>query len=128
MARSLTAAILAALSGTPHFYPDDGPRVRQMRRSRAGRPRRARRGPSRSKRDALHALSLRLENVREEERARVARELHHELQEALTNVVRHANAGAVHVTLSERGKLLLLVVKDNGRGITKAEISSVDAI
>jgi signal transduction histidine kinase len=205
-----------------------------MRRSRAGRPRRARRGPSRSKRDALHALSLRLENVREEERARVARELHDELgqvltslklefmwlvdelgksdpkpgnqlvnrlqalvglievsiqsvrqiaadlrpavldhlglpeaivweatkfeartgircrvsswltrefpdrakalalfrilQEALTNVVRHAHAGAVRVTLRERGQLLLLVVNDNGRGITKAEISSVEAI
>ena len=50
------------------------------------------------------------------------------LQEALTNVVRHAHAGAVRITLRERGRLLMLSVKDNGRGITKAEKSSVDSI
>ena len=50
------------------------------------------------------------------------------VQEALTNVVRHAHAGAVRITLSGRGKLLTLSVKDNGRGITKAEKSSVDSI
>jgi two-component system sensor histidine kinase UhpB len=50
------------------------------------------------------------------------------LQEALTNVARHAHAGAVRVTLGGRGKLFVLVVKDNGRGITKAEMSSVEAI
>jgi signal transduction histidine kinase len=50
------------------------------------------------------------------------------LQEALTNVVRHAHAGAVHITLRERGKLLTLMVKDNGRGITKAERSSMGSI
>src|SRR5947208_9867739 len=44
------------------------------------------------------------------------------LQEALTNVARHAHAGAVRITLRERGKLLMLVVKDNGRGITKSEM------
>ena len=50
------------------------------------------------------------------------------LQEALTNVARHAHAGAVRITLRERGKLLVLVVKDNGRGITKSEMSSVKSI
>jgi signal transduction histidine kinase len=50
------------------------------------------------------------------------------LQEALTNVVRHAHAGAVRVTLRQRGRLITLSVKDNGRGITKAEMSSVEAI
>ena len=50
------------------------------------------------------------------------------LQEALTNVVRHAHAGAVQIELSERGRLLALSVKDNGRGITKAESSSVSSI
>jgi signal transduction histidine kinase len=49
-------------------------------------------------------------------------------QEALTNVVRHAHAGAVRITLRERGKLMTLIVKDNGRGITKAELSNVNAI
>jgi signal transduction histidine kinase len=50
------------------------------------------------------------------------------LQEALTNVVRHAHAGAVQITLTERGRTLMLIVKDNGRGITKSELSSADAI
>jgi signal transduction histidine kinase len=50
------------------------------------------------------------------------------LQEALTNVVRHAHAGAVRVTLRERGNSLVLVVKDNGRGITKGEMSSIESI
>ena len=50
------------------------------------------------------------------------------VQEALTNVVRHAHAGAVRITLRQHGKLLTLVVKDNGRGITKAEKLSVEAI
>lgn len=50
------------------------------------------------------------------------------LQEALTNVVRHAHAGAVRISVRERGRLLTLTIKDNGRGITKAERSSVEAI
>jgi signal transduction histidine kinase len=50
------------------------------------------------------------------------------LQEALTNVVRHANAGAVRITLHERGKVLTLSVKDNGRGISKAQMSNPKAI
>lgn len=50
------------------------------------------------------------------------------LQEALTNVARHAHAGAVRIDVREQGKMLKLVVKDNGRGITKAEASSVESI
>lgn len=50
------------------------------------------------------------------------------LQEALTNVIRHAHAGAVRIRLHERGKGLTLTVRDNGRGITKAELSSVESI
>ncbi len=50
------------------------------------------------------------------------------LQEALTNVVRHAHAGAVRISVREHGKGLTLTVKDNGRGITKAELSSVESI
>jgi signal transduction histidine kinase len=50
------------------------------------------------------------------------------LQEALTNVIRHANAGAVRIILRQRGRAVTLVVKDNGRGITKAEMSNVDSI
>jgi signal transduction histidine kinase len=50
------------------------------------------------------------------------------LQEALTNVVRHAHAGAVRIHLAERGRMLILMVKDNGRGITKSELSSMMSI
>jgi signal transduction histidine kinase len=74
-------------------------------------------------------------------RCRVSLELKHEprdrtrqlalfriLQEALTNVARHAHAGAVRVSLRQRGRMLTLVVRDNGRGITKQELSSVESI
>jgi signal transduction histidine kinase len=50
------------------------------------------------------------------------------LQEALTNVVRHAHAGAVRIGVRERGRILTLTIRDNGRGITKAERSSVESI
>ena len=50
------------------------------------------------------------------------------LQEALTNVVRHAHAGAVRISLRQRGKTLTLMVKDNGRGITTGELASVESI
>jgi signal transduction histidine kinase len=50
------------------------------------------------------------------------------LQEAMTNVVRHAHAGAVRIGVRARGKLLTLTIRDNGRGITKSELSSVESI
>jgi signal transduction histidine kinase len=50
------------------------------------------------------------------------------LQEALTNVVRHAHAGAVRIGVRTRGKMLMLTIRDNGRGITKGEMASVESI
>jgi signal transduction histidine kinase len=50
------------------------------------------------------------------------------LQEALTNVARHAHAGAVRIMVRERGRTLTLTIRDNGRGITKAELASVESI
>jgi len=41
-------------------------------------------------------------------------------QEALTNVIRHAQAHAVDVELSETGRTVLLVVRDDGRGFEVA--------
>ena len=49
-------------------------------------------------------------------------------QEALTNVVRHARASAVHVTLAERKRLFELRIRDNGRGIKATEINNSGAI
>jgi signal transduction histidine kinase len=46
------------------------------------------------------------------------------LQESLTNVFRHAKASKVQVSLTENAGCLLMEVKDDGRGITKAEIDS----
>ena len=42
------------------------------------------------------------------------------VQEALTNVVRHAQATTVTIRLDEEGEELRLVVEDDGRGITEA--------
>jgi signal transduction histidine kinase len=44
------------------------------------------------------------------------------LQEALTNVARHANAARVVITLREDDQCFELSVKDDGRGIADAEI------
>jgi len=45
------------------------------------------------------------------------------VQEALTNVARHANATMVSINLKEKAGELMLVVKDNEKGIPKKEIS-----
>jgi signal transduction histidine kinase len=43
------------------------------------------------------------------------------LQEALTNVARHAQAGRVEVVLTGNATEVTLVVRDDGRGITDSE-------
>jgi len=48
-------------------------------------------------------------------------------QEALTNVSRHAKATEVRVVLKEDLEKLLLIVQDNGKGITKKQISDSKA-
>lgn len=49
-------------------------------------------------------------------------------QEALTNIVRHAQASAVQVTLTERDDRFELRIRDNGRGITSDEAADPHAI
>ena len=46
-------------------------------------------------------------------------------QEALTNVVRHANASRVRVTLKEERNRIVLRIKDNGKGIDEGHISDL---
>lgn len=50
------------------------------------------------------------------------------LQEALTNVVRHAHAGAVRITVREASGKVTLAIQDNGRGIKRDELINPDAI
>jgi two-component system, NarL family, sensor histidine kinase UhpB len=45
-------------------------------------------------------------------------------QEFLTNVIKHAQASEVHVCLTKTDKGLMLELKDNGKGITKSQIST----
>ena len=46
------------------------------------------------------------------------------LQEALTNVARHAEAQSVHVGLHVAYGLSTLIVRDDGRGITEEELAA----
>ncbi len=45
-------------------------------------------------------------------------------QETLTNIIRHAGATEVSVSLNEEGGQMTLEVKDNGRGIARSEITN----
>lgn len=45
------------------------------------------------------------------------------LQEATTNILRHAGATRIRVTLTKNAKNIVLHVKDNGRGITARQIT-----
>ena len=49
-------------------------------------------------------------------------------QETLTNIIRHADATHAEVRLAETGGNLILEVKDNGRGISEAEIHNTKSI
>jgi len=50
------------------------------------------------------------------------------LQEALTNVARHAQATSVHVRLWNEGPCLRLEVRDNGRGIAEATVDDATSL
>jgi signal transduction histidine kinase len=49
-------------------------------------------------------------------------------QEAMTNIARHADASAVRIHLREARGAFTMDVHDNGRGITKAQVSAPSAI
>ncbi len=49
-------------------------------------------------------------------------------QEALTNVVRHASASAVHVALAHRRGVFELQIRDNGRGISDARLADPGSV
>jgi len=49
-------------------------------------------------------------------------------QEALTNVLRHAQATRVDITIKKRAGYFVLVVGDNGKGITQKEKSEQQSL
>ncbi|HZP61580.1 MAG TPA: response regulator [Opitutaceae bacterium] len=49
-------------------------------------------------------------------------------QETLTNIIRYAGASRVEVTLTEEADQLVLVISDNGRGISETEVASGKSI
>src|SRR5206468_3271847 len=95
----------------------------------------------------LRALAARLQTTREEERTRIAREIHDELgqaltalkldvashafriiQEALTNVSRHSKATRVDVSVRRVGAVIILGVEDNGVGFTPQSLSGLSSL
>jgi PAS domain S-box-containing protein len=69
-----------------------------------------------------HGLTLQFETVGLTERlpSDMEASLHRIVQEALTNVVRHARASRVDVLLKQRGDNLIVLVEDNGVGFDVA--------
>ncbi len=49
-------------------------------------------------------------------------------QEALTNVLRHAQATRVEVTIKETAGEFVLTISDNGRGLTARELSGSESL
>ena len=49
-------------------------------------------------------------------------------QETLTNVSRHSRAGNIDIYLSDKRGYIILVIIDDGRGITKAECDDIKSI
>lgn len=49
-------------------------------------------------------------------------------QETLTNVARHSEANLVEISLAKNENNLLLSIKDNGRGITAAELHNIKSL
>ena len=49
-------------------------------------------------------------------------------QEALTNILRHAHATEVDITMNEEDRELVLTISDNGKGITEKEKSAAQSL
>jgi PAS domain S-box-containing protein len=50
------------------------------------------------------------------------------IQEALTNIARHSGATKVELDIVQNNNQINFVIKDNGKGITKAEINNVQSL
>ena len=69
-------------------------------------------------------INLQTDNVKPELDQDRALEVFRIVQEALTNVLRHANATAVDVELQNDKDILVVSVKDNGKGINRKRLKN----
>ncbi|MCX6120767.1 MAG: CIA30 family protein [Ignavibacteriales bacterium] len=61
-------------------------------------------------------------------KGQVSTVLYRVFREALTNVLRHADATHVFIRLSQRLDSIFLIIRDNGRGITKKELKGTKSL
>ena len=59
-----------------------------------------------------------------EVKAQIGGALYRVFREALTNIVRHAQAKHVYIRLVQRQDSIILAIRDDGRGITKKELTN----
>ncbi len=69
-------------------------------------------------------VDLALPEMRHAHRAELSTALYRIVQESLTNIARHAEAGQVRIAIVERDDVLLLRIHDDGRGIDPARIGA----
>ena len=72
-----------------------------------------------------HHLSI--NNVPNDLCEQLSVELFRIFQETLTNVMRHAKATRLIISMREENESLILQIKDNGKGISKKQINAVDS-
>lgn len=65
-----------------------------------------------------HDKSIKWENVNQE----IQLDLYRIVQEAMQNIIKHADAKEVRITIHEENSKLLLTIRDNGRGFQKDKI------
>jgi signal transduction histidine kinase len=63
-----------------------------------------------------------------EVKAQIGEVLYRVFREALTNIVRHAQAEHVYVRLTRRLDSIILTIRDDGRGITKKELTNTTTL
>jgi PAS domain S-box-containing protein len=63
-----------------------------------------------------------------EVKAQIGEVLYRVFREALTNIVRHAQAENVYIRLTRRLDSIILTIRDDGRGITKKELTNTTTL
>ena len=69
-----------------------------------------------------------VEPVDFEIKGQISTVLYRVFREALTNILRHAQAEQIFIRLSQRLDSVILTIRDNGRGITKKELKGTTSL